>query len=256
MTLFQALLIGIVSALTQLEGGWLGECKLREPVVTGCLVGLILGNVQQGLIIGAQLQMIWMGATGIGPTAQLDIGTGGTIGTAVALMTGTGAEVAIAFGLPVAVIMQFLNTLLLTGYSGLMNKADKLIDELKEKQIISIHFLCGFLTFLVYFSLTFIVMYYGNSAIEGIVATIPDWANNGLAAVSKVLPAMGFALLLNILFERDLVPYLILGFVMAAFLGMSMVSVAAVSIALAWIIYIIRSESTKVIESHETKEEL
>ncbi|MEG2837965.1 MAG: PTS sugar transporter subunit IIC, partial [Erysipelotrichaceae bacterium] len=98
MTLFQALLIGVVSALTQLEGGWLGECKLREPVVTGCLVGLILGNVQQGLIIGAQLQMIWMGATGIGPTAQLDIGTGGTIGTAVALMTGTGAEVAIAFG--------------------------------------------------------------------------------------------------------------------------------------------------------------
>ena len=45
-----------------------------------------------------------MGATGIGPTAQLDIGTGGTIGAAVANMTGKGAETAILFGVPVAVV--------------------------------------------------------------------------------------------------------------------------------------------------------
>ena len=79
MSLLQAILIGCVAALTQLEGGWLGECKLREPIVTGFLVGLILGDVKQGLMIGATLQLMWMGATGIGPTAQLDIGTGGTI---------------------------------------------------------------------------------------------------------------------------------------------------------------------------------
>ena len=57
-----------------------------------------------------------MGATGIGPTAQLDIGTGGTIGAAVAIMTGKGAETAILFGVPVAVVMQFINTLLIASY--------------------------------------------------------------------------------------------------------------------------------------------
>ena len=31
---------------------------------------------------------MWMGAVGIGPVAQLDIGIGGTIGTAVAITTG------------------------------------------------------------------------------------------------------------------------------------------------------------------------
>ncbi|GAA6291767.1 hypothetical protein F220043C3_02010 [Enterocloster asparagiformis] len=55
MSLLQAILIGCVAALTQLEGGWLGECKLREPIVTGFLVGLILGDVKQGLMIGATL---------------------------------------------------------------------------------------------------------------------------------------------------------------------------------------------------------
>ena len=98
MSALQAALIGVVAALSVLEGGWLGECKLREPVVTGFLVGLILGNVKEGLIIGAQLELIWMGTASIGPTAGLSIGTGGTIGTAIALSTGSGIEVAMAFG--------------------------------------------------------------------------------------------------------------------------------------------------------------
>lgn len=247
MSLVQAILIGCVAALTQLEGGWLGECKLREPVVTGFFVGIILGDMTKGLIIGAQLQMIWMGATGIGPTAQLDIGTGGTIGAAVAIMTGKGAEAAIMFGLPVAVIMQFLNTMLLTGYSGFMQIVDRGIDEMKFVMIRRIHMLCGFCTFLLYFSLTFIVMYFGNDAIEGIVNGLPEWANNGLNAVAAILPAMGFALLLNIILEKDLIPFFILGFIPAAFVGfdLTMVAIAAMAVAIAWVVFLLRSHEAK-----------
>lgn len=79
MTFIQALLIGLIAGLTVLDGNWLGEAKFREPVVTGFLVGLALGDVTKGLKVGAELQLLWMGATGIGPTAQLDIGTGGII---------------------------------------------------------------------------------------------------------------------------------------------------------------------------------
>jgi len=32
--------------------------KFREPIVTGFLVGLILGDVKSGVMIGAQLQLI------------------------------------------------------------------------------------------------------------------------------------------------------------------------------------------------------
>ena len=85
ITLWQSVLIGLVVVATQLDGQVLGECKLREPIVTGFLVGLILGDVTKGLIIGSQMQLMWMGATAIGPTAGLDVGTGGTIGVAVAI---------------------------------------------------------------------------------------------------------------------------------------------------------------------------
>lgn len=243
ITLIQAILIACVVALTNLDGNILGEMKFREPIVTGFLVGLILGDVTQGLIIGAALQIIWMGATGIGPTAQLDIGAGGTIGTAVAILTGSGPEVAITFGLPVAVIMQFLNTLFMTAFSVWMHHVDKLIDDLKEKQMIFIHIFCGLITAFMMASLTFIVMYFGNNAIETLVKGLPDWASNGLNAVAVLLPALGFALLLNILLEKNLLPFFIVGFAITAYTQLNTIAVTLLAVAAAWFIYQLSSNN-------------
>lgn len=245
MTLIQAILIGCVAALTQLEGDWLGECKLREPVITGFLVGLIMGDVQKGLMIGGALQLMWMGATNIGPTAGLDIGSGGTIGAAVALMTGSDLEIAIAFAIPVAVIVQMLNILKMTAFSGLMHKADSYIDEGKEGKVIGIHFLCGIFTFVIYFTFTFLVLFAGDSVINAIVNSIPEWVHSGLGAVAIVLPAMGFALLLNLLWETKLIPYFVIGFIFAAYLGVSMVGICALSVAIAAVIYMLKAGQLK-----------
>lgn len=246
MTVLQAMLIGVVCAFSMLEGGWLGECKLREPVVTGFLVGLILSDVKQGLIIGAQLELIWMGTASIGPVAGLAVGPGGTIGTAIALVSGAGIEAAMMFGVPVSVLMQFLQSILDTTFSFPMHTVEKLIDEGGgERQIIFIHYLYGIIQFFIYFLLTFVVLYFGNDVILGIVDNLPGWANSGLAAVSVVLPSLGFALLLNLLLEQNLVPYFAIGFVLAAYLGLSMVGVAIVSTALAGIIYLERTYAAK-----------
>lgn len=243
MSLIQAILIGCIAALTKIEGGWLGEMKLREPIVTGFLVGLVLNDVRQGLIIGAQLQLMWMGAVGIGPTAQLDIGTGGTIGVAAALSTGTGAETAIMFGVPIAVLMQFCATILMTLYSGFMARVDTEIDRMNLRAISFYHYLVGILDFVMYAVLTFIVMYFGNSAIEGIINALPEWANSGLTAVSVMLPCVGFALLLNIIMDKSLVPYFIIGFIPAAFVGrdLSMIGIVSIAFAIAWIIFEIKT---------------
>jgi mannose/fructose/N-acetylgalactosamine-specific phosphotransferase system component IIC len=231
--------------LTKIEGGWFGECKLREPIVTGFLVGLIMGDVTTGLVIGAQLQLMWMGAVGIGPTAQLDIGTGGTIGVAAALATGTGAETAIMFGVPVAVLMQFGAAMLMTAYSGFMAKVDADIEKGKYSSITTYHYLVGLCDFLWYSILTFVVVYFGNDMINVIVNSLPEWANAGLTAVSVMLPCVGFALLLNIIMEKDLIPYLVLGFIPAAFVGrdLSIVAIVMVAAAIAMIIFQVRSKA-------------
>ena len=164
-------------------------------------------------------------------------------GTAVAITTGTGAETAILFGVPVAVIMQFLNTLLMSAYSGVMLSADKKIDALDFRGIRWCHYFCGICTFLAYTIPTFIVMFFGNELIEGIVNNMPDWINTGLGGVAALLPCLGFALLLNIIMEKRLIPYFILGFIPAAYVGfdLTMVAIAAIAVAVAWIIFMLRS---------------
>lgn len=248
ITLWQAALIGLVVVLTQLDGQVLGECKLREPIVTGFLVGLILGDVPKGLMIGAQMQLMWMGATAIGPTAGLDVGTGGTIGVAVALATNSGVESAIMFGIPVSVIMQFFNTLLMALFSGAMMMADKEVEKLNFRGLAVIHWGCTALLAFMYWLLTFMLMYFGSGIIDGIVNGLPEWVSNGLNGVAALLPALGFALLMKIIMNGSLWPYFILGFIPAAFVGfdMNMVGMAAVAVAIALIIFQIRSAQGSV----------
>lgn len=243
ITLWQAALIGLVVVLTQLDGQVFGECKFREPVVTGFLVGLIMGDVPKGLMIGAQMQLMWMGATAIGPTAGLDIGTGGTIGVAVALATNSGIESAIMFGVPVSVVMQFANTLLMALFSGAMIMADKEVEQLNFKRLTIIHYGCTALIACVYWLLTFVLMYFGSGVIDSIVNGLPEWVSNGLNGVAALLPALGFALLMKIIMNGSLWPYFILGFVPAAFVGfdMNMVGMAAVAVAIALIVFQLRS---------------
>lgn len=243
ITLWQASLIGLVVVLTQLDGQIFGECKFREPVVTGFLVGLIMGDMAKGLMIGAQMQLMWMGATAIGPTAGLDIGTGGTIGVAVALSTNSGIESAIMFGVPVSVVMQFASTLLMAMFSGAMLMADKEVERLNFKGLALIHYGCTLLIAIMYWAFTFVLMYFGSGIIDSIVNGLPEWVSNGLNGVAALLPALGFALLMKIIMNGSLWPYFIIGFVPAAFVGfdMNMVGMAAVAIAIALIIFQVKS---------------
>lgn len=244
MTLTEAILIGLVAALTHLDGAWFGEMKFREPIVTGFLVGLILGDVAGGLMIGATLQLIWMGITGVGVTPKIDIGVGGTVGAAVALSTGTGAENAILFATPVALLMQFVDTLMTSAFSAFMPFADRKVQQGRFGTVQAIHYLCGAIALLIYFLPTFFGMFYGTDAIKTVVNALPDWVNNGMTGLSVLLPAMGFAMLLDVILTSKLVPFLILGFVPAAFIGkdLTMVGIAAIAVAIALVIYSIYTD--------------
>lgn len=126
--------------------------------------------------------------------------------------------------------MQFLNTLLMSAYSGVMLSADKKIDALDFRGIRWCHYFCGICTFLAYTIPTFIVMFF-EELIEGIVNNMPDWINTGLGGVAALLPCLGFALLLNIIMEKRLIPYFILGFIPAAYVGFDLTMVAIAAIA-------------------------
>ncbi len=58
--LLQALMLGILAFFAGLDL-FNGLTHFHRPVVLGPLVGLILGDLQTGILVGGTLELIWMG---------------------------------------------------------------------------------------------------------------------------------------------------------------------------------------------------
>ena len=89
--MIQSVLIALIAFLVYM-GDTLGYSQYDRPICTGLLVGIVLGDVTQGLIIGASLELAFIGTVSIGAALPPDIYTGGILGTAFAITTGSGVE--------------------------------------------------------------------------------------------------------------------------------------------------------------------
>ncbi|MCT6853679.1 MAG: PTS sugar transporter subunit IIC, partial [Lactobacillus panisapium] len=69
-------------------------------------------------------------------------------------------------------------------------------------------------------------------AVTALVKMIPAWLTNGLTLASKILPAYGFALLMSTMIDKKNAVYLFLGFFIAAYGKMSVISVAIFAVML------------------------
>ena len=157
----QALLIGLLAGVGILDERVLGTTLFGRPIVMSMLVGLVLGNVTQGIIIGAQLELIWMGIAGIGASTPPDYVTGGVIGTALALQSGKGIGIALAIAVPVAVLAQALGVLVRIINLYFSHKADKYAQQANFKGIAAMLWIPTGLFFLSTFIPAFLSMLIG-----------------------------------------------------------------------------------------------
>jgi len=99
--LLQAILLGLVAMLGNAEYLF-GTSLLSRPLVMGTLTGIVLGDVQTGVTLGATLELAFMGAFSIGASIPPEMISGTVLGTAFTITTGAGPETALTVGLPVA----------------------------------------------------------------------------------------------------------------------------------------------------------
>ena len=80
-------------------------------------------------------------------------------------------------------------------------------------------------------------MLLGSNTIAGFVAALPPFILGGLKVASGMLPALGIAILMQLIFDKTNAAYLFVGFVLTALLGMSTVGVAIVGATIAYVVY-------------------
>ncbi len=215
---------------------FLGTTLLSRPLVLGPLVGLVLGDFSQGIIIGGTLELIFMGNIKVGAAIPPDIITGGVLGTAFAIMSGKGPAIALALAIPISILAEMVISGLFVSRS-LFNKKFMSYAEAGDYQKIQrLHILSGLLKPLLMGLITFLALQLGSVAMKSFLDIIPAWVNTGLQVAGNMLPALGFALLMNVMFNKKVAPYFFLGFILSGYLKLPMIAIGALGVVLALII--------------------
>lgn len=81
--------------------------------------------------------------------------------------------------------------------------------------------------------IAFLGVYLGAEPVAAIVNQIPANVMSGLNAVGALLPAVGMALLLQMLWSTELSIYFFLGFTLYQYLGLPMIAIAVLGVIIA-----------------------
>ncbi|MDD3173895.1 MAG: PTS sugar transporter subunit IIC [Herbinix sp.] len=232
MSLVQVILITVITGLAGIDC-YLEVFQTYRPLILGTIIGIIMGDLKTGMLIGATFEMMWMGLMPIGGAAPPNMVIGTVIGVVFGIASNQGADVAIGFGMPFAVLMQGIVILIYTSFSYFNNIAAKYISKNNYKAFNTVPFQSLLIVFLCYSLVAFIPIFLGADKAEFIVKILPEWVTNGLSVAGGLMPAIGFAILLNTMFRKENVIFLIVGFVFVAYLTLPILALAAMGACIA-----------------------
>lgn len=214
----------------------LGTTLLGRPLVLGPLVGWALGDLHQGIVIGATLELIFMGNIKVGAAIPPDVITGGVLGTAFAIISGKGAAIALALAIPISILAEMLLSALFVSRSAFNKKFMEYAAEGRWDRVQRLHLLSGLLKPLLMGLITLLSLQLGADAMKSLLDRIPAWVNDGLQVAGNMLPALGFALLMNLMFRRKVAPYFFLGFLLAAYLRLPVIAIGGLGVIIAFLV--------------------
>ncbi|HPX32891.1 MAG TPA: PTS sugar transporter subunit IIC [Erysipelotrichaceae bacterium] len=199
-------------------------------MVLAPLVGIILGNPTTGLLLGAELEALFLGSVTIGTYIAPDAGISSILATAFAIHAGMDTQAALLLAVPIAVLATSLQNVLWAGYSFTSKIADDYAAKGDEKGVYRVMWFEGILNALLKFLMVFLAWIYGSDSVVAIINKIPAVILNGMATAGGVLPAIGLAMLASTMMNKNNVIYLLLGYIGAAYLKLPTIALALIGI--------------------------
>lgn len=247
----EALIVATIVALLWFLEKVGGTPMVIRPIVVSPLVGLALGDLENGLLIGATLELVFMGAIQIGGAVPPDVLFGAGLGTAFAILSGQGADVALALGLPIAIVAQSIKVIVFIVRSWFMDFALKQAEDVNIKGLHFVNMGGLFFQCALYFAATYMAIAVGTSAVEAIIAGIPAPIMNGLKVAGGMLPAVGFALLLQPMLTVKNVVYFIVGFTLLAYLKLPVLAITIIGVGVAFIVCFEKEKEVVTVSEEE-----
>ncbi|MEG0289860.1 MAG: PTS sugar transporter subunit IIC [Erysipelotrichaceae bacterium] len=231
----QALLVGIWAWL---NGGVFCEYLVwivrGAPLVSGAFTGLLLGDWQTGAIIGASIQLLYMGNVTVGGISSYDKCYAGIIATAVTIVSHQTPEIGVTLAISLGTLGLIAGNASMTINVFFVHMADKYIESGETKWIWVYNWLLPMiLNIFLYGVPAFLAVYFGATYLEGFMSSLPVFVNNALTTVGKVLPALGIALMLKTVYKPKFAAFAMVGYLCVAYMGFDIIACAILGSACA-----------------------
>lgn len=214
------------------------------PVIVGTITGIIMGDLTTALTIAGTFQLMMLGVAALGGASAPNYGLATIVGIFVAVRTGTGIKSAIAVGLPVGLLAIQLEVVARIIVNFL---AHRMLTDVKNHDFKKMQREAWWGPAL--FSLqtglpAILIVFFGPDVVKFILHVVPTWVTDGLTVAGGMLPVVGVGMLLRYMPVKKFLSYIIVGFVLAAYLKVGVLGVALIGFAAAYWYFI--SESKKV----------
>lgn len=237
MSAITIMLIILVALLAGMEG-ILDEFQFHQPLVACTLIGLVTGNLEVGIILGGSLQMIALGWANIGAAVAPDAALA-SVAAAIILVLGgqgkAGIPSAIAIAIPLAVAGLFLTMLVRTLAVPIVHMMDKAASEgnFRKIEVLQVAAIAmqGVRIAIPAAALLFIPA----ETVKNTLEMMPAWLTDGMAIGGGMVVAVGYALVINMMATKEVWPFFVLGFVIAAISEITLIGIGAIGVALALI---------------------
>ena len=207
--------------------------SIYRPIVIGPIIGAIMGDLQTGLMIGASYELMMIGAMPVGGAQPPNAVIGGIMATVFGISLKLDVAAVLPLAIPFALLGQYAVTALFTVVSPLMVKAEKYAEEGNPQGIVRLNYLTMGLLAVLFAVIVLAGLLAGSAIGQQLADNIPTWVFAGLGAAGKMMPALGFGMLLRVMYSKELAMFLFVGFVFVAYMQLPLLAVAFIGVAVA-----------------------
>ncbi|EST89863.1 PTS mannose/fructose/sorbose transporter subunit IIC [Vagococcus lutrae] len=237
MSIISMILVVLIAFLAGMEG-ILDEFQFHQPLVACTLIGLVTGNLEAGIILGGSLQMIALGWANIGAAVAPDAALA-SVASAIILALGgqgvKGVSSAIAIAIPLAVAGLFLTMVVRTLAVPIVHMMDTAAEKGDIRKIEMLHILAVCLQGIRIAIPAAALLFIPAQTVQNFLESMPAWLTDGMAIGGGMVVAVGYALVINMMATKEVWPFFIIGFVVAAVSELTLIALGALGVALALI---------------------
>lgn len=229
MTTIQIILLLVIATITGM-GSVLDEGQTHRPLVACTLVGWVLGDMTTGIILGGTLEMMALGWMNVGLAMAPDTAIASVISTILVINTNQGIGEGIAIAVALAAAGQALTIFVRTMTVFLIHRADTYAEKGNMRGIEIMHITAlGFQALRVMIP-TFVVVMMSVDSVQAMLNGIPPVVTHGLQIGGGIIVVVGYAMVINMMSVKYLMPFFFAGFLIAAFTSFNLVGLGGMGL--------------------------